>query len=219
MFLGLSLAFFLIHQIPQAFQMPSDFATSLLRAVVALFIIVDPVGNIPILITLTESMAADERMRAFHIATLVSLVLLIVFAVVGQQVLNIFGISIYSFMIAGGALLLILAMRILVFGSKVSEVSSTESVGAVPIACPLLVGPGAITTIIVILQTSGMLITVLSVILNLLVIWIVLRFIEPIHRFLGRTGSSVIARIMAIFIAAIAVQFMVEGVTHYFYAH
>jgi len=199
--------------------MPSDFATSLLRAVVALFIIVDPVGNIPILITLTESMAADERMRAFHIATLVSLVLLIVFAVVGQQVLNIFGISIYSFMIAGGALLLILAMRILVFGSKVSEVSSTESVGAVPIACPLLVGPGAITTIIVILQTSGMLITVLSVILNLLVIWIVLRFIEPIHRFLGRTGSSVIARIMAIFIAAIAVQFMVEGVTHYFYAH
>ncbi len=188
-----------------------SFTFEFLKAVVALFIIVDPLGNVPIFIGLTEKMNQKERRKTFQTAIIVSFALLMVFAVVGQQLLAIFGISIQSFMIAGGILLLVIAVKILVFGGWEEKVISPESVGAVPIACPLLAGPGAITTTIVILQTSGIIVTVLAVLVISLIIWVILYFVDPIHDFLGKTGSAVVARVMAIFIAAIAIEFIIEG--------
>jgi len=188
-----------------------SFTFEFLKAVVALFIIVDPLGNVPIFIGLTEKMNQKERRKTFQTAIIVSFALLMVFAVVGQQLLAVFGISIQSFMIAGGILLLVIAVKILVFGGWEEKVISPESVGAVPIACPLLAGPGAITTTIVILQTSGIIVTVLAVLVISLIIWVILYFVDPIHDFLGKTGSAVVARVMAIFIAAIAIEFIIEG--------
>jgi len=195
--------------------MIEDFSYDLLKAVIALFVIVDPIGNVPIFISLTEYMSKDERKSAFHTATWVALALLLAFALAGQQVLNVFGISLHSFMIAGGLLLLVLAINILLFGGWKEKVVSPKSVGAVPIACPLLVGPGAITTTILILQTSGIAVTLIAVVIIFAVIWGILRLIEPIYKVLGETGAAVIARIMAIFIAAIAVGFVIDGVTYY----
>ena len=188
-----------------------SFTFEFLKAVVALFIIVDPLGNVPIFIGLTEKMNQKERRKTFQTAIIVSFALLMVFAVVGQQLLAIFGISIQSFMIAGGILLLVIAVKILVSGGWEEKVVSPESVGAVPIACPLLAGPGAITTTIVILQTSGIIVTVLAVLVISLIIWVILYFVDPIHDFLGKTGSAVVARVVAIFIEAIAIEFIVEG--------
>jgi multiple antibiotic resistance protein len=188
----------------------------LLKAIVALFIIVDPLGNVPIFIGLTENVSREQRKKTFQTAVVVALVLLLVFAIAGQQLLNIFGISLDSFMVAGGLLLLILAVKILVYGTWEEKVVSPESVGAVPIACPLMVGPGAITTIIIILETSGIVVTLLSVLIIFGIVWIVLRLIDPIHSFLGKTGSAVVARLMAIFIAAIAVEFIMKGITQLF---
>jgi len=188
----------------------------LVKGVIALFIIVDPFGNVPIFVSLTEKMDGGERKRAFHTATLVGLVLLLFFAMAGREVLNFFGITIYSFMIAGGILLFIIAIRILISGGWQETVSSPESIGAVPIAVPLLVGPGAITTTILTLQTSGVIVTLVAVIINFGVVWGVLHFIDPIYKFLGKTGSVVIARIMAMFIAAIAVGYILEGLRYYF---
>ncbi|MGQ9719605.1 MAG: MarC family protein [Nitrososphaerales archaeon] len=193
-----------------------NFVYEFLKASLALFIIVDPLGNVPIFIGLTESMNIGQRRKTFRTATIVSLVLLLVFALIGQQILEIFRISQYSFMIAGGALLLVLSIKILVFGGWEEKKVSPESIGAVPIATPLLVGPGAITTTIVSLQTSGLLVTLISVLIIFFTIWLVLRFIDRIHRILGNTGSLVIARIMAIFIAAIAVGFIIDGVKNFF---
>lgn len=195
--------------------MIEDFSYDLLKAVIALFVIVDPIGNVPIFISLTEYMSKDERKSAFHTATWVALALLLAFALAGQQVLNVFGISLHSFMIAGGLLLLVLAINILLFGGWKEKLVSPKSVGAVPIACPLLVGPGAITTTILILQTSGIAVTLIAVVIIFAVIWGILRLIEPIYKVLGETGAAVIARIMAIFIAAIAVGFVIDGVTYY----
>ncbi len=196
--------------------MPDAMLWSVLRATVELFIIIDPLGNVPIFVALTEEMTEEDRRRAFHSATIVALILLMVFSLTGQQVLAVFGIELRSFMIAGGALLLIIAIRILVFGGWQQRSASPESVGAVPIASPLLVGPGAITTAIVLLQTEGLPVTTLAALVNFAVIWLVLRFTEPIYRFLGKTGSTVIANIMAILIAAIAVSYIVQGIKHYF---
>jgi len=188
----------------------------LVKGVIALFIVVDPFGNVPIFVSLTEKMDREERRKAFHTATLVGLVLLLFFAMAGREVLNFFGITIYSFMIAGGILLLIIAVRLLISGGWQETMTSPESVGAVPIGVPLLVGPGAITTTILTLQTSGVIVTLVAVIINFGLVWGVLHFIDPIYRFLGKTGSTVIARIMAMFIAAIAVGYVLEGLRYYF---
>lgn len=189
---------------------------SLLRASVELFIVIDPLGNVPIFVSLTEGMNVEDRRRAFHSATIVAFILLMVFSLTGQQVLAVFGIRLPSFMIAGGALLLIIAIRILVLGGWERGSVPPESVGAVPIATPLLIGPGAITTAIVLLQTEGLPVTTLAALVNFIVIWLVLRYTEPIYGFLGKTGSTVIANIMAIFIAAIGAGLVVEGIRYYF---
>ena len=133
----------------------------------------------------------------------------------GQEILNIFGLSIFSFEIAGGILLLIVAIRILISGSMPENVDSPETLGAVPIAMPLLVGPGAITTTIFNLQAYGIGVAIASVVVVLSITWVILRFINQIYRVLGKTGALVIARVMALLIAAIAIQYILTGVTHF----
>jgi len=199
-----------------------SFLSSLGTAALALFIIVDPFGNIPIFMGLTENVPDAQRRKVYNTATIVGMVLLLVFAFTGNLILSVFGLSIYSFMVAGGILLLIIAIRILIMGSMHENIESPESLGAVPIAIPLLVGPGAITTTIFNLQVNesqGAIaaagIAVMSVIIVMAVTWVILRNINSVYKFLGKTGSLIIARVMALLIAAIAVQYILTGVTHF----
>jgi len=201
-----------------------DFISELVKATIALFIIVDPIGDIPIFIGLTEQMTNERRNKVFNTAVVVSLILLLVFAFTGTEILSIFGISLESFEIAGGILLLIISVRILISGTR-ENVESPESVGAVPIAMPLLVGPGAITTIIITLQsyqssepygaTLAVIVAVLAVVIVLGLTWVILRFTNRIYKVLGKTGSLVIARVMALLISAIAIQYILSGATHF----
>lgn len=114
-------------------------------------------------------------------------------------------------MVAGGILLLILAMRILIYGEWEVKTFTPEEIGVVPIAFPLLVGPGAMTTILVTLQSSGILVAILATVTVTFITWLVLRFVDPLFKLLGKLGSLIISKIMSVFIAAIAVQFIVEG--------
>jgi multiple antibiotic resistance protein len=193
----------------------ADIAFDLAKAAIVLFIIVDPFGNIPIFIGLTEKMTETQKRKVFNTACLVGFILLLVFAFTGLEIFSIFGVSIFSFEIAGGILLLIIAIRILISGSIQESVESPESIGAVPIAIPLLVGPGAITTTIFNLQTYEVYVTVLAVMVVIGITWLILRFLNTIYRFLGKTGSIVIARVMSLLIAAIAVQYILVGVTRF----
>jgi multiple antibiotic resistance protein len=194
---------------------PLDLAFNLAKAILVLFIIVDPIGDIPIFISLTEGMTENQKRKVFKTAFLVGFVLLLVFSFTGLEIFNIFGISIYSFEVAGGILLLIIAIRILISGTKPETVESPESIGAVPIAIPLLVGPGAITTTIFNLQAYDVYVTALSVLIVMIITWVILRVMNRIYKVLGKTGSLVIARVMALLIAAIAVQYILGGVTHF----
>ncbi len=154
------------------------------------------------------------------------MILLLVFAFAGSAILTAFGLSLQSFEIAGGLLLLIIAIRILISGAR-ENVESPESIGAVPIAIPLLVGPGAITTTMVTFQTyfkiSGLeialSIAVLAVVVVMSLTWIILRFINQIDHFLGKTGAIVIARVMALLIAGIAIQYILTGISTYPFGH
>ena len=131
--------------------------------------------------------------------------------------MNLFGITVDSFMIAGGILLMILAMQMIFRGGFVGSSSiSADEVGVVPIAFPLLVGPGAITTTIVSLQTYGILVTLLSIVIVMSVAWLVLRYLDRIDSLLGKRGTAVLSTLMAVFIAAIAVQFILTGIQFYY---
>jgi multiple antibiotic resistance protein len=193
-----------------------DFISEVGRAAIALFIIVDPFGNIPIFMGLTENVPESKRKKIYNTAVIVGTILLLVFAFTGTEILNIFGLSIYSFEVAGGILLLIIAIRILIMGSMHENVESPESLGAVPIAIPLLVGPGAITTTIFSIQLDETAIpAILAVIIVMAITWVILRYIDGIYKLLGKTGSIIIARVMALLIAAIAVQYILTGITHF----
>ncbi|MGO8805427.1 MAG: MarC family protein [Candidatus Bathyarchaeia archaeon] len=203
-----------------------DYLTDLFRAIIALFIIVDPFGNIPIFLGLTQNVPEAKIKRVYNTAVLVGMILLLVFAFAGSAILTAFGLSLQSFEIAGGLLLLIIAIRILISGAR-ENVESPESIGAVPIAIPLLVGPGAITTTMVTFQTyfkiSGLeialSIAVLAVVVVMSLTWIILRFINQIDHFLGKTGAIVIARVMALLIAGIAIQYILTGISTYPFGH
>jgi len=187
----------------------------MVKAALVLFIIVDPFGNVPIFMGLTEKFSDSERRKVFNTAIFVGVILLLVFAFTGQEIFLIFDISIDSFEVAGGLLLLITSMRILVSGSIYESTEPMESLGAVPIAMPLLVGPGAITTTILNLQAYGTFVTIVSVLIVLFLTWVILRYVNSIYRILGKTGSVVIARVMSLLLAAIAVQFILTGISHF----
>jgi len=192
------------------------FVDELARATIALLVVVDPAGLVPVAISLTKGMKHEDRRATFRVALLAAFFLLVIFALVGRELLALFGITIYSFMIAGGILLIILSMQMIFRGGLADSRSSIEDVGVVPIAFPLLVGPGAITTTIVILQTSGIVVALLSIAIVMSLTWVVLRYLERIDSLLGKRGSAGLSTVMAVFISAIAVQFILTGVQYYY---
>ena len=187
----------------------------LLKATTALFIIIDPIGLIPIFMTLTQGYAEEERRAIFSRAALVALVLLLLLTFTGTGILSLFGITLSDFKIAGGILLLVLALRI-TNEAHYGE-SSGGRPGVVPLAVPLLVGPGAITTTIVLIGTYGVWITFAAVMLDFVIIYLIFRYVGFLYKYLGETGSDVIAKIMGMLLGAIAVQFIRQGLQEVFH--
>ena len=195
--------------------MSPDPIIELVRATVALFIIVDPIGLVPIFSNVTGTMSQPDKARMFRVVIHTGAALLTIFALVGQELLVLFGITLPSFEMAGGLLLLLLSLEILFRGERFAKPGSHEDVGIVPIAFPLLVGPGAITTTMIAFGAYGILVTLGSVLIVMLLSWLVMKQTDRIHGLLGKTGSSVIAQVMAVFIAAIAIQFIITGIRTY----
>ncbi len=196
--------------------MSGDPVVELTKATVALFIIVDPIGLVPVFSNMTKSMSAVDRVRMFRAVIYTGASLLTTFALVGEELLALFGIILPSFQIAGGLLLLLLSLDILLRGQRFARPGSHEDIGVVPIAFPLLVGPGAITTTMIALGAYGILVTLGSIVIVMLLTWIVMKQTDRIYRFLGKTGSAVVAQVIGVFIAAIAIQLIIGGVQFYY---
>jgi len=202
-------------------MIPHDFFENLIKSTIALFVVIDPVGSIPLFIALTQKMNKNERNAVSKIAVITAATLLTIFAVAGSEILTIFGITINSFMVAGGVLLFIVSIELLTygvwrFGAGTGDGSAADESGVVPLAFPLLAGPGAITSVMISFQTAGLMVTMLSISIVIIVTYIVLRLVNPIYRVLGRRGSMIFTRIFAVLVAAIAVQYMVQGAKHLF---
>ena len=195
-----------------------NFAADLARSTVALLVVVDPLGAVPLYIALTQKMERVQRRAVSKTIIITATSLLFAFALAGNQIFAIFGITIASFMIAGGVLLFIVAVELLTHGGwRFGDASATkEDAGIVPIAFPLLAGPGAITAVIISLETSGLIVAAVSILITTGVTYLALRYSDGIYRVLGRRGSLIVTRVFAVFVAAIAVQFVVEGAQEVF---
>jgi len=183
----------------------------ILEAFVTLFVIMDPVGNLPIFISLTKGMPISEVRRNVERAVFVAGVLLFVFLFLGLKIFEFFGINLDSFQIAGGIILLIIGI-LYVFGTSLKYVKHHGTDLSIPIGTPLLTGPGVITTTIILVKENGTFVTVIAAFLALLATWIILLNSARLYKILGEHWSNIISRVMGIVLAAIAVNLITEGV-------
>ena len=180
-------------------------------------------GNIPIFYTITERFTREERIKIAKKAVLAAATTLIVFGLIGDYIFIMFSITIPAFRIAGGMLLLRVAFNMLYGvtpGTKSTEKEKEETLekemlGIVPLGIPLLAGPGAISTVMLFNSQGNIynsLIVFISVLATLLITYVLLRNVDKIFSKLGRVGSLAISRIMGLILAAIAVQFIINGI-------
>lgn len=191
--------------------MAYEWVSAYIQAFVILFIIFDPIGNIPIFHSLTQKFEAPMRGKIIRTSVLVALVILIFFAIGGVFILNFFKISINEFMIAGGVLLFILAVEGLL-GREEARWISSEDVAIVPLATPLMAGPGAIYSVIYLMASPyGPTYAIFSILANVFLQYILLIYSNKILKIIGKTGSTIISRIMAFILSAIAVGMIING--------
>ena len=192
------------------------------KSTITLFAIINPIGSIPIFLQLTSNLTPEKRQRAFRTGVLAAAGILFMFILAGEKLLTgVFQISISDLMAAGGLLLLIIAIDHLVFGSLVKSVMTADQqdadhIGAVPIACPILAGPGAMMTVLLTYSQSGFAAATISVILVSGITFFILFFIDNIYKLLGKTVCTVLSKILCLFIAAIGMRLLMQGISVYF---
>jgi multiple antibiotic resistance protein len=197
----------------ETLTIPADFVQHLLRSTISLLVILNPVGIVPIYIALTQKMESTKRTQLSKTVIITSAVLLFAFAIAGTLIFTVFGITIHSFMVAGGILLFIVAIELLTGGGwRFMGSGVSEETGVVPLAFPLLAGPGSITAVIISFELSGIIVTALSIAIAIATTYAILNYAYRIHRVFGRRGSLIVTRVFAVIIAAIAVEYIVEGV-------
>lgn len=185
--------------------------TGIVETFVALFVILDPIGNLPLFIGLTKGMPTKEIRKNVHRAVVVAGVLLFVFLFFGLKIFGFFGININSFQIAGGIILLIIGI-LYVFGTSLKYVKSHGNDLSVPVGTPLLTGPGTIMTTIILVNENGVFVTTIAAFLALLSTWYILKNASKLYKMLGDHWTNVISRVMGIFVAAIAIEFITDGI-------
>ncbi len=186
---------------------------SLLMSFIPLFVAIDVLGGIPLFMALTAGLNREERKRLTRDATFAAAAVALLFLVSGKLVFSFLGITEDDFRIGGGIVLLVLSVYELLFASDKQRDAGT-SVGVVPIGIPLIMGPAALTSIIIVVDSYGYWLSMLSLALNLLIVWIVLSRADIVLRFMGVSGSRAFAKVASLFMAAIAVMMVRVGVQH-----
>jgi multiple antibiotic resistance protein len=202
--------------------------TEYTRFFIALFVILDPFAAVPIFLALTRSYSASERGRIANISALTVLLVLVVVALIGETLLQTMGTSLASFRVGGGIVLLLMAISMLngqtgtvrTTPEEEAEAENRSAIAVVPLAIPLMAGPGSISTAIIQMQRSDTefhgLLVILTIILVCALLWLVLRLATIIGKALGQIGLNIINRLFGLILAAIAVEIMANGVKELF---
>jgi multiple antibiotic resistance protein len=177
---------------------------------VPLFVAFDVIGILPIYVSLTLEMSQSERKRVVRQSTLTGFLVGIGFLGAGKWVFGLLEISVSDFRIAGGILLFIISVIDLIFAER-SRTFPKETIGVVPIGIPLIVGPAVLTLLLILVETYGILSTILCLILNLFVVWFVFTYSHRIMRLLKEGGAKGIAKVFSLLLAAFAMTMIRMG--------
>ncbi len=172
-----------------------------------LFAIIDIVGNIPLIVLLREKYKVIESEKA----SLVSLIIMVVFLFVGEVLLNLLGVDINSFAVAGSIIILFLAAE-MILGVKLYKDSNPKTASIVPIAFPLIAGPGTLTTLISIKSEYNDINIILAIALNMILVYIVLKSSEKIQKILGSQGINILRKVFGIILLAIGIKLFTTNI-------
>ncbi len=178
---------------------------------VPLFIVVDSLGNLPIVISMSEGMSKPERRKMINTAVLTATIVGLVFLFFGQLILRVMNISVGAFAIAGGLILLVLSIKYVLTGHMVDS-TKDEMVAVVPIGTPLVVGPATITTLLLLATQFPVYMVLISFVLNMLITWGVFMSSNHIVRFMGEGGLRASSKVFSLLLAAIAVSMILRGI-------
>lgn len=181
-----------------------------LLSFIPIFVAMDAVGVLPMFIGFTENLKPRERRRILTQSIATAFAIGIIFLFLGRWIFQILGVLVSDFKIAGGLVLLAISLRDLLRYEKTSRLPS-DTVGAVPIGTPLITGPAVLTTMVILLDSYGIVPTVTSFVINLIITWIVFYYAAAISGFLGKAGSKAVSKIAHLLLAAIAVMMLRKG--------
>jgi multiple antibiotic resistance protein len=183
---------------------------------VTLLVIMDPPGAMPIFLGLTGSLTQKQKLAAARRASLVALGVIAAFAVFGQQILNYLHISLPALQGAGGLLLLLVALQLLVGSEQEQHADAGVNVALVPLGTPLLAGPGAIVATMLAVQgaerASEYVAVALGLVATMVVVWLFFRFAGRVHRLLKDSGTVLLTKIAGLLLSAIAVQMVADSI-------
>ncbi len=178
------------------------------------FVAFDPLGILPIFVTLTTDMVERDRKRVVRQSTFTAFLVGLGFLIAGRSVFKLLGISVTDFKVAGGILLFIIAIVDLIFPEK-TRAFPKETLGIVPIGIPLIVGPGVLTLLLISAPAYGYFSTILCFILNLLIVWLIFSHSFRIMQFLKEGGTKGIGKVFALLLAAFAMMMIRTGISEW----
>ncbi|MCX5710792.1 MAG: MarC family protein [Candidatus Omnitrophica bacterium] len=185
-----------------------------LLSFIPIFVAVDAIGNIPVFVSLAEGLSKKDKHRIIVESVTTATAMAVLFMLIGKWVLRVLSITIPDFQIAGGALLFVIAVRLLLPGASKFSLTTNhdKDVGVFPLGTPLITGPAVLTTTLIMLDTYGLVMTFISLILNMLIVWITLVKADVLMKIFGAGGTRAFSKIMYILLAAIAVMMVRRGI-------
>jgi multiple antibiotic resistance protein len=192
-----------------------EFLREIGLAFVPLFVAMDVVGLLPVMVGLTGDLTRGEIRRMSTMAMITAVVIGGIFVALGKAIFNLMGISVNDFLLGGGAILFLLSAKDLLTG-KMVDVDSPSSdpglMGVVPIGIPLIVGPGILTTLLLLVDQYSIWAVVISFLLNLVVAWLGVSNMDRIMKLLGASGTKGLSKVASLLLAAIAVKMIRQGI-------
>ena len=189
----------------------TDLLKQFMLSFIPIMVALDAPGTLPLYVGMTEGMEKQERKRIVRQSIITAFLVTVGFILVGRAIFNALGILVEDFMIAGGVVLLIIAISDVVRAGE-RKLERGPEFGVVPLGTPLIAGPGTLTTALVLVGTSGYLPVILSLVVNLLITWIIFAQADRIIRFLGLSGSRAFAKVASLILTAFAVKMIRSGI-------
>jgi multiple antibiotic resistance protein len=190
----------------------------LIKTFVAVFVLADALGNIPLVLVLTKGMEPEQRNNVVDRASIVATGVLLLFAFGGQWVLKYLEISMGSLRVAGGLLLLIIALRMIEGGLDEPILEPGRDVAISPLALPLLAGPGTLTTVMLLMSESpdAHISVVVGIVSAMFVSWLIVRLAGHLDKWIGQEGALIITKLLGFLLAALAVEIGSGGIRELF---